>query len=125
MAAKYMGAKMLKKQLEKEKAKAQAKEDERANKKNIQGNQGEILDRKKQKFDITQSTMAADGDFIEIREADILNPKFEQVYNMLSKRGEYFLLTMNESMLETANAESESEEESQQVLHEMVHKANT
>ena len=77
MAAKYMGAKMLRKQMERQKAKDDAKADLRNAKRGAMvANTGEILDRDVQKFDLTAASMAPDGDFVKIDEKDDMNPKF-------------------------------------------------
>ena len=80
MAAKYMGAKQLKKQIEKDQKKAA----EKGNKKKgtILANKGEFLDRKKQKFDFSSSSMAMEGDFEfgQDHEEDKM-PKFNKVYD--------------------------------------------
>lgn len=65
MAARNAGAKMLKKQMEKERAKEKAAQ---RTKGTVHVNKGEFLDRNKQKFELTQSSMMADGDFEEPKE---------------------------------------------------------
>lgn len=111
MAAKYMGAKMLRKQMERQKAKDDAKEDKRNAKRGAMvANTGEILDRGTQKFDLTAAAMHMDGDFVKIDEKHDKNPKFTACYKMLSSRTEDFFLTSNEMLIEQP-AESESEDE--------------
>ena len=60
MAAKYMGAKRLAKEKAKQKAADEAKKGAKGT---IHANAGDYLDRKKQKFDMSQSSMQVDGDF--------------------------------------------------------------
>ena len=122
MAAKYMGAKMLKKQLEKEKA---AKENREARKKGSTfGNKGEYLDRKKKHFEITASSMQIEGDFDIIKDDDDNDaPEYQKAYDALRKN-EYFLLTYDDDLTKDMdNQESTDEEEDE--IHAMLHRANT
>ena len=116
MAAKYMGAKMLRKQIEKD---AKVKETVRK-KGTIHGNKGEYLDRKKQRFELTQSSMMGEADFEE--EDDALdNPEFTRAYEAL-RRKEHFFLSMNEKFFE-GNDQSDSEDENQK-FNDMLKRAN-
>ena len=60
-------------------------------------NQGEFLDRKKQRFDLSDSILP-EGDFEAIVEKDD-NPEYSKSYNMLIKRKDQFLLTLNDDMI--------------------------
>ena len=58
-------------------------------------NQGEFLDRKKQRFDITQSSMAIEGDFV-LEEEDVdENKEFNMAVDGLKRSSDLFL-SMNE-----------------------------
>ena len=80
MAAKYMGAKMLKKQIEKAQAKAAAKSIMTKGAKMANNNEG--LDRKKQKFDFTANAMSVEKMFAEEAEVD-KHPQFNQAHEYL------------------------------------------
>ena len=114
-----MGAKMLKKQLEKEQKRAE--ERQIRTKKTGQSNQGEFLNREKQTFDITSSTLAVDEMFIESSE-ETSNRKFQDAYDDLIKR-EHFFLTEDDTLLEEDDEEDSEDEQLQ--IHEMIHRANT
>ena len=73
MAAKYMGAKKLAKAIAKQK---KERAGEKAGKGTAHANAGEFLDRKKQKFDMSQSSMRVDGDFESEEEGEVVNPTF-------------------------------------------------
>lgn len=97
MATKYMGAKLIQKQLEKEKAK-KAKMEKRT-KGGTFGNDGDTLDRKtKRRFEITASSMMNEGDFEVKQDAPDPNPEFTAAYDNL-RRNPYFLLTYDENLL--------------------------
>jgi hypothetical protein len=118
MAAKYMGAKMLKKQI----AKELAKKDAVRLKGTIHKNQGEYMDRDAQKFDITQSSMMADGDFEDNKEVvEDKDPEFNRAIEQLRRREENFL-TSNESLI-LGNDYSDSEDEAT-VIQEMLCRSN-
>lgn len=85
-------------------------------------NKGEYLDRKKQRFDITQSSMAVDGDFAEEEEKDSENPKYEEAFEQLVRKDEFFL-TMKEKYIED-DGDDDSDPE-QMHIEEMIHRANT
>ena len=75
---------MLKKQMDKDAAKQKAKDEARAGKRGIAiGNAGEMLDRKKQRFDLTQSSMDVDGDFEDIKKVEDQDPRFTSAYKLL------------------------------------------
>ncbi len=118
MAAKYMGAKMLKKQIEKEQAaKAAVRK-----KGTVHGNRNEFLDRDAQKFDLTQSSMMADGDFEDKIEDEVeKDPVFDRTYEQLRRREENFL-THNENLIH-GNDVSDSEDEAT-IMQEMLNRAN-
>lgn len=103
MASKYMGAKMLKKQNLKQKEKAKQKGANSAHK--LVLNQGEFLDRKKQRFDLSDSILP-EGDFEAIVDKD-RNPEYTRAYKMLIKRKDDFLLTMNDDMIESDDESSD------------------
>jgi len=54
--------------------------------------------------------MADDGDFDDLENADTLNPKMTECYNMLRSRSKHFLLTSNDTLIQ-AESESDSEDE--------------
>ena len=85
--AKYMGAKMLKKQIEKEQKKAEAMA-VRATKK-VHGNKTETIDRAKQRFDITSITLKVEELFIDSKE-NTVNPKFQAAHDFLIKKEQFF-----------------------------------
>ena len=118
-----MGAKMLKKQMEKDLAKAKAKEEARSKNKTT-GNQGEFLDRGKQKFNMTAAVLQGDDDFKEIDEKKDKNPAFTKAFKALSKRDKDCFLTMNEAFIYQPG-DSDSGDEEQSAIHEMIHRANT
>ena len=98
--AKYMGAKILKKKLEAEKKKQARLDAERADKRGgIIANQGEVLDRSKQKFNMARGMSMGDDDFEKISAAVDLNPKFSATYDLLRKSTQSFILTLNEDMV--------------------------
>ena len=73
MASKFMGAKMLKKQLAKEGGKSKAR-----SKAAVFDNKGEFLDRKKQRFEMSQSQHINTEDF----DAPVIlktNPEFDRI----------------------------------------------
>ena len=117
MAAKYMGAKMLKKQMAKE---AEKKEITRK-KGTIHGNKGEYLDRKKQRFELTQSSMMGDADFDE-PDDDEDNPKFTSAIEDLRRKSDHFFLTMNEKFYQN-NDQSESDDADGK-FNDMMKRAN-
>ena len=105
MASKYMGAKMLQKQVEKEKAK---KEKMRL-KGVVHGNKGEFLDRKKQRFELTGSSVMNEADFDDAKEKIDENPIFTKQYDIL-RRNDDFFLTMNVNLINDKH-EPDSEDE--------------
>lgn len=99
--AKAIGAKMLKKQLEKEAIKQKAKTAALNKVGALTQNQGEFLDRAKQKFDVTKAIKNLDSDAFGEKRAEVdKNPKYTAAITMLCKRKDQFFLTMNESMID-------------------------
>ena len=83
---------------------------------------GEYLDRDAQKFDITQSSMMADGDFEDNKEVvEDKDPEFNRAIEQLRRREENFL-TSNENLI-VGNDYSDSEDEAT-VIQEMLNRAN-
>ena len=114
MAGKYMGAKMLKKQLEKDKKK---KENMVAKTKGtVHKNNQEFLERKgKRHFDITMSSMQLEGDFVDLDEdKEDENPIYSKAFDSL-RRNKDFLLTLNEDNIGEVDMESDSDEENQKI----------
>ena len=111
---------MLQKQIEKEKKKNAAAETRK--KGTVHANKGEFIDRKKQRFDISATSMLQDGDF-DFGAADAVDPhpKFSENYLTLQKKDE-FLLTMNDQMI---MEDPDDSEEGENNVIMMVHRANT
>ena len=92
--------------------------------KGFASNQGEFLDRKKQRFDMTDSM--EHGDFEAIQAETDLNPCFTQAFKILNQRRNHFLLTMDEGMIEKIEGSSSDEEDEQQSeVHELIHKSQS
>ena len=108
---------MLKKQMAKE---AEKKEITRK-KGTIHGNKGEYLDRKKQRFELTQSSMMGDADFDE-PDDDEDNPKFTSAIEDLRRKSDHFFLTMNEKFYQN-NDQSESDDADGK-FNDMMKRAN-
>ena len=124
MASKYMGAKMLNKQNLKQKLKAQDKAANKTNK--LVLNQGEFLDRKKQRFDLSDSILPeGEGDFGPHKEED-MNPRYTLSYKMLSQRKNHFLLTMDDGMIGSDDDSSDGKDNEQlNQIHEMIHRCQS
>lgn len=126
MAGKAIGAKILKQQL----AKQAAKDKEKANKTAKAAgqavlNQGEYLDRGKQRFDVTKAIANLDSNtFAKVVQEEDRNPRFTNAYSMLRSRKEKFMLTMNDDFIDKVESETESEDEVKANIHEMMYKSN-
>ena len=96
MAAKYMGAK----RLAKEKAKMKELDEKLKLKGKVHANAGDYLDRRKQKFDMSQSSMQAGGDFEIEDDEEEVNQEFNRVYEELKKKDTVYFLTSNEIYIE-------------------------
>lgn len=81
-------------------------------------NDGEFIDRAKQKFNMTQSDMNEDGDFEDIIDIDE-NPRYSESLNMLQQRRD-MLLTLNDEFFEETDDSEESDE-----VEEMIHRSTT
>jgi len=65
----------------------------------VHGNKGEFLDRKKQRFEMTQSSLMNDGDFDEKLEDDVdENPELNRAIEALSRK-DLFFLTMSDKYI--------------------------
>ena len=115
---------MLNKQNLKQKQKAQDKAANKTTK--LVLNQGEYLDRKKQRFDLSDSILPeGEGDFGPLKEED-MNPRYTQSYKMLSKRKNLFLLTMDDGMIGSDDDSSDGKENEQlNQIHEMIHRCQS
>ena len=81
-------------------------------------NEGEYLDRDKQKFNLSQSSMDLAGDFEENKEQIVdLNPQYNKTLLSLQKENEQYMLTLNEDYIEGTDDESEEFDE----VHEMIY----
>jgi len=117
--AKYLGAKLLRKQLAKDKK----KKTKQLTKGALNANQGEYLkENGKRQFDLTASSMAMAGDFEDMNDEAIEeNPEYLRTFDLLVK-SDYFLLTQDEALI--GDEESETDDE-QDKIQEMLHRANT
>ena len=97
MAAKYMGAKRLAKEKAKQKA---ADEAYKGGKGRTHANAGDVLARRKHKFDMSQSSMNVDGDFEIGEDEEEVNQEFNKAYEQLRKKDEFFFLTENDAFIE-------------------------
>ena len=120
MASKYMAAKRLAKQMAKNK---KHDVEEKQGKGSIHANAGEFLDRRKQKFDMSQSSMQVDGDFEIEDDEEEVNKKFNQAYEHLRKKDDHFFLSYNENYIENEE-ETDSENEATKI-QDMRYKAET
>lgn len=120
MAAKYMGAKRLAKEKAKQKAEDEAR---KMGKGKIHANAGDYLDRKKQKFDMSQSSMQVDGDFELEDDEEEVNQKFNAVYEELCRKDDLFFLTKNDAFIEDQE-ETDSDNEVTKI-QDMRFKAET
>ena len=118
MASKYMGAKKLQKAIKKKQEEAAKK----GAKGTVHANAGEFLDRKKQKFDMSQSSMQVDGDFEMEAEEENVNVSFNAAYETLRKKDDFFF-TYNENFIEDEE-ETDSENEVTKI-QDMRFKAET
>lgn len=121
-----MGAKMLKKQMEKQALKDKAKAAAIASKAGTNIiNQAEFLDRAKQRFDVSKAIANLDSEtFAAVKEKEDKNPKLTEAFSMLRRRKDKFMLTMNDDYIDKVESETESEDEVKANIHEMMYKSN-
>ena len=82
------------------------------------------MDRKKQKFDLSDSILP-EGDFEAIKDED-LNPRYNQSFKMLSTRKNHFLLTLDDAMIGTDD-DSEADEDTDKLfqIQEMIRRSHS
>lgn len=113
MATKYIGAKLLAKEREKEKKKQERLA--KRTKGTMYVNDGETLSHaNKRRFDITSQTMMMENDFVVAEDDTDPNPEFTNAYDNL-RRNPFFLLTYDQQLFqEDPMAESESDDEAEE-----------